>query len=151
MYVSVCYNDFSKMGKDFHKLFSLGASPIHEVDAWSVVKRSEYLPYSHSSFFNKRRRERRREEEVREIFQDPLCCAPRHNHKWLNRLDAWLANKRSGFESRTMKDLLPLLNSDDKCVSLQSDYRNSKIFQSGRNRMTFFSSFRTVLIFRKKE
>ena len=31
--LSVCYNDFSKMGKDFHKLFSLGASPIHEVDA----------------------------------------------------------------------------------------------------------------------
>ena len=84
----VCYNDFSKMGKDFHKLFSLWASPIHEVDAWSVVKRSEYLPYSHSSFFNKRRRERRREEEVREIVQDPLCCDPRHNHKWLNRLDA---------------------------------------------------------------
>ena len=69
--VSVCYNDFSKMGKDFHKLFSLWASPMHEVDAWSVVKRSEYLPYSHSSFFNKRRRERRGEEEVREILQGP--------------------------------------------------------------------------------
>ena len=58
-----------------------------------------------------------------------------------------LQTRGRGFDSRHMKDLLPLLNSDDKCVSLQSDYRNSKIFQSGQNRMIFFSSFRTVLIF----
>ena len=41
-----------------------------------------------------------------------------------------LQTRGRGFDPHTRKDLLPLLNSDDKCVSLQSDYRNSKIFQS---------------------